>query len=349
MPKRPCTNRAEWRVVRGQAPKRLSPHYRLECDYGTSLTSIYKEGDAVFLCEEHSTALSQSDGGPIAGVRVMSSQSPTPLSSQMSFSIEDCPPPATLGRRPLANEEVQIGENAQSAEVAAQTEITRRPAAIKVRDDAKAAAIRVSRREVIFGDSAKALVDEAIWNLEPGNLAAYRTALEQGKTAIEAAEAAGGQLAILHRRITDYAAKVAVLLSESKAILKASELVDCPLEKVMLGIIENSALGEAEKDATIGQLGDFQKWISSEHGQELSPLEAYQLAISVGDKANWGIGAYASEELKSAYRVVYKSLRSAVLSEVPAVSDIDKRLVNLYAAKCSLEAELSQKLCSVAT
>lgn len=347
MPKRPCTNRAQWRLVRGQASQRLSPHYQLDCDYGTSLTAIYKEGDAVFLCEAHSTTLSALDGVPIAGVRLMSTQLPDADTLQTNDKEEGGLPALTPTDAPSLDGESKIAEATQAADVLAQADISK-PSAINVRSNARLTVARGSVRDVTFGDCAKALVSEAIWNLEPGNLAAYRTALQQGRSVTEAAEAAGGQLAIVHRKIMEYTVKLDAILAESEVTLNASEIVDCPLEKAMLEIIENAKLDEAAKDAAIGQLGEFQKWISSEHGRQIGPREAHQLACSVGDRANWGIRSRSVEELKPAYSIVYKSLRQAVLSAVPASRDVAERLANLYAAKCTLETELSQKAYSVA-
>jgi hypothetical protein len=56
VPKRPCTNRAEWRLLPGKAAQRLSAHYQLGCDYGTPLITIFKASDGnepIYLCEGH--------------------------------------------------------------------------------------------------------------------------------------------------------------------------------------------------------------------------------------------------------------------------------------------------------
>jgi len=348
VPKRPCTNRATWRVVRGQPQKRLSDHYKLECDYGTSLTGVYKEGDAVFLCEAHAHALNQSDVGSIAGVRAISTQSPDAKISHTTFKQGESPFPASLEAASPFHDESKITDESRTADVRAQPDIPANLPVVKPRTDVKISVARSLSRDVAFGDSAKALVDEAIWNLEPGNVAAYLTAIQDGKSALEAAQVAGGQLAIVHRRIREYTVKIDAILAESKATLSASEVIDRPLEKAMLEIIESGTLDEAEKDAAINQLGEFQEWISGKHGRAFSPLEAHQLARLIGDRANWGIGSCSVRELKPAYSVVYKSLRSAVLSAVPASREMQDRLANLCAAKCTLETELSQKLYSVA-
>jgi hypothetical protein len=57
--KKQCTNRAAWRVQPGKPPERLSPHYRLDCEYGSSLVLSWKnEGyEPVYVCEEHAKSL----------------------------------------------------------------------------------------------------------------------------------------------------------------------------------------------------------------------------------------------------------------------------------------------------
>ena len=297
----------------------------------------------MFLCEGHATALSQSDGGSIAGVRVISAQSPDAITSRTTFEQGELPFPVSPEAASTPYDESTIAETFRTVDVLTQADISAAPFVAKARTDAKVAVARGLVRDVTFGDCAKALVDEAIWNLELGNITAYRTAIQQGKSALEAAQAAGGQLAIVHRRIAEYTAKIDAILSESNAALSASEVVDCPLEKAMLEIIESGTLEEAEKDAAINELGEFQKWISGEHGQQLSLLEAHQLSRSVGDRANWGIGSCSVGKLKPTYVAVYKSLKTAIFSAVPAVQSVDERLTNLCAAKSELEFEPTQK------
>ena len=85
------------------------------------------------------------------------------------------------------------------------------------------------------------MVDEVIWNLAAGNSQVYRTALQQGKSATEAAQAAGGQVAVVHRKISDYTLKLEAVLAESKAVIDVAEAIDKPLEQAMLEIIGNGA------------------------------------------------------------------------------------------------------------
>jgi len=192
---------------------------------------------------------------------------------------------------------------------------------------------------VTYGNPAKALVDETIWNIEPGDYDAYRTALRQGKPAMEAAQAAGGQLAIVHRKIKEYAVKIEALLSASKATINANEVIHSVLERETLRIIGDNAMRDEEKDASVERLGGFQEWINRGLKGEMTPLEAHRIAIAIGDRANWGVAsASVSDELKRVYGVVYGSIRDAVRAAVPEVRDPEERLANLYAAKSDLEA-----------
>jgi hypothetical protein len=350
VPKRPCTNRAAWRLVRGQSAQHLSANYQLDCDYGTALLGIYKEGDAVFLCEAHATALNRLNGGSIAGVQVIGIQSPDANDSHESE--KQAQGLASTGESPHAavnGNGTRIRKGSRTTDVAARPAVFPVPPATRAGPDATRPAGRSSDRDPTFGNCAKGLVDESIWNLAPGNFGAYRSALQQGRSAAQAAEAAGGQLEIVHCKIKEYILKIETILSESKATVGASDVIEKPLEEAMLGIIDDGALNEAEKDAAIEHLGRFQERLSNELGRQLSPLEAFRLAQSIGNSANWGIARCAVEELKPAYGAVFRSLKTAILSTVPGAQPLDERLINLCAARCSLEIELNEKFYSVAT
>jgi hypothetical protein len=177
-----------------------------------------------------------------------------------------------------------------------------------------------------------------------GDLDAYKAALEQGRNAEEAAESAGGQFAIVHRKITEYTLKIETVLSESKATINVRNVIDMPFEKAVLEIITDISMSEKEKDRAIDYLGAFQEQINRGLDQETTPLQAHRIARAVGDRANWGTGACLSEELKPALRVVYSSVRNAIRVAVPEARDLDERLTNLYAAKSELENVANEKV-----
>lgn len=194
-------------------------------------------------------------------------------------------------------------------------------------------------RDLAYGDPAKALVDETIWNLAPGDYQAYKTALREGKSPLEAAQAAGGQLAVVHRKIQEYAAKLEALLSASQAAIRVDDTIRSVLDREILKIIGNDSMAEAEKDATVAHLGEFQEWMNRRLRREAAPLEAHRVASAIAERASWGVAACRiSTELRPVYREVYRSLREAVRAAVPDARELEDRLANLCAARSDLEA-----------
>src|SRR4029077_3278865 len=165
----------------------------------------------------------------------------------------------------------------------------------KAKRKAAEASTRARVRDLTFGNSAKAMVDEAIWNLAKGDYAVYRTALQQGKTPSEAAQAAGGQLAVIHQKIRDYALKLDAVLTESKTTISAVETIDKPLEKAVLEIIGNGAMSDSEKDAGIQQLGAVQESVKQGLPGDMTPLQANQIMLAIGERLNWGGSSQVSE------------------------------------------------------
>lgn len=399
--KRTCANRAQWRLVRGQGAKRLSQHYLLECDFGTSILTIYNEGDPVFLCERHLSAITPRDSS-IAGVR--SVETKDELSHAATASATAKPVQLTLlPADPVASEPDAVGlsiaaEAANLGEAIAQAKVAEAPtdgvgapsaaappgglasapaaaavtgisvppqteqsgqvaladsiAASKLPAPKSAFAGRnvtvaprreaapVSRtpaRDLTYGNAAKALVDETIWNMATGDMDAYRTAVSLGKTEMEAAQAAGGQIAVVHRKIADYTSKIEPMLSASQASISVSFAIDKPLEQTTLEIIATDSMSEAEKDAAVARLGALQEQIKSGLQRDIAPLEAYRIAREIGDRCDWGCDSALPEEVKNACRAVYTRLRDALRAFVPEARELDERLANLYAAKADLE------------
>lgn len=324
MEKRQCTLRAEWRLLRGYPAQRLGAHYQLGCDYGTSLIAVYKEGEPVFLCASHATAIEPPKDSSVAGVRLIETQPP-----DRNNALTDDQP-----NRPLETDAAK-----QTAQVPAERSL----AATKIGPET-APSSRRPVPDLTFGDYAKALVDEAIWNMPAGDYEVYRAALQEGKPATEAAQCAGGQLAIVHRKISEYTLKIEGVLCESKATIDVCEAIDKPLEHAMLEIIGNAAMSEAEKDRAIDDLGAFQEQAKRGLNREITPPEAHRIARAIGDRANWGTGACGSEELKPAFRAVYTSVRNAVRVAVPEANELEERLANLCAAKADLDNVAAAKV-----
>ena len=321
MPKRVCTQRAEWRLVPGKTAQRLAAHYQLECDYGTPVVTIFKESDGndpVYLCESHVTAVARPVKGAGDRSRETSKDSGLPESPTANNPEGRTERTKVAAAKPEAPAVVNGG-------IAGNLAGAKKDPPVKVRD-----------RDLTYGDSAKAQVDEAIWNLPTGDYELYRTAVENGKPAKEAAEAAGGQLAIIHRKLFEYTARIEALLSESTAKIKV-EVIHKPLEQATLDIIGNDGISEAKKDAAIDHLGALQESLNRGLSGEITPSQAHRITRVIGERANWGLSADLPEELKPAYGAVYSNLRGAISTAVPDATTLFDRLANLYVLKAELE------------
>ena len=209
-------------------------------------------------------------------------------------------------------------------------------------------------RDTMFGDAAKALVDEAIWNMAAGDADAYRAALEKGKSPAEAAFEAGGQIAVLHRKIGEYSSKLTAVLAKLSARVSIETAIDKPLEQAMLEVINDPARGEAEKDAAIQRLGEIQEWAKRNLSQgglrrDVTPMEAWEILRGIGERMNWGAQNEIAEELRPIYRTLYSSLREALRGAVPLARNLQDRLANLHAAESEVESTLVPKATALAT
>jgi hypothetical protein len=211
----------------------------------------------------------------------------------------------------------------------------------KVAPVANDPSIRSRVRDLTFGDSAKAMVDEAIWNLEPGDYDVYRNALQQGKSPEEAGRAAGGQLAVIHRKINEYTLKLQAILSESKGTINIEQIVDKPLENGMLEIISNGKIGEVEKDALVQQLGTIQEWVKQGQKGNINALQANRILLAIGDRVKWGRTTAVSHDIKAVYQTLYGELKTAIRAAAPEAQNLQDRLTNLYAAKSDLDHAIS--------
>ena len=243
-----------------------------------------------------------------------------------------------------SDDPIKIEDRIQIREVAstepkdsAPSEVARGLADTKVGRAKTEPSVRSPVRDLTYGNSAKAMVDEAIWNMAIGNYQAYRAALQQGKSATEAAQAAGGQLAVVHRKISDYTVSLEAVLSESKATIDAGDAIDKPLEQAVFEIISNGAMSDLEKDAAIQQLGALQEWVKHGLQEDITPFQVNRIILAIGDRLNWGGTADVSEELKPAYRALFGSLKTAICTAAPEALNLHDRLTNLYAVKSDLE------------
>lgn len=377
--KRVCTSRAEWRLQPGKPAEPLSPHYRLDCDYGTGVITCWEEGgsEPIYVCESHAKQLGRPRRQQVTDIRIVTPESepgdnagaqvedetPVPAQEAAATGVE-----STAAAVPVAQPEVVAStthrtSDAIGVETQASAQTPQEPAASapppaaaaptpKIVDtpeparrlpDTKIAraiestvASRSTARDFTFGNPAKAIVDEAIWNMPAGNLQAYKAAIQQGKSAGEAAEAAGGQLAMVHRKIGDYTSKLENFLAASRVKISVPDLMDKPLEQGVSEII-SCTMPDSEKDAAIQQLGKLQEWVKDGVEETISPLQASRLMLAIAERVNWGRALDVPRESAAAYRTLYGNLKNAVRSAAPEVQNLHERLTNLYAAKSDLE------------
>ena len=314
----------------GRPSVRLSEHYKLDCDYGTQMMALYKIGDgsdAIYLCGNHIGEIqARPSSQGLADVRLVAGEANSEEANTTETSVADNPPVAKV--EPPSPKPAPVPAKPQNTIRLAR--LTERPG-------------RIPARDLIYGNAAKALVDEAIWNMAPGDFALYKTAQQQGRSVIEAALAAGGQLAVVHRKISEYSIKLESILFESKAKINREDVIGKAFEQAITEIIANTALADAEKDAAIAHIGSLQESINRGLEREITPFQAYRVAAMLGERVNWGTGASVSEELKAAYRTVYSSARNALRSSAPHIQILEERLTNLHAAKADLELSIAAK------
>jgi hypothetical protein len=275
--------------------------------------------EPIYVCESHAKQLGPSRG-PFSDVRILTTQS-NPRDN--SIKTED---------------QTQIqGFAAEEPNDSLSSEASHSPADAKVGRGITDPSVSSSARDLTYGNSAKAMVDEAIWNMAAGDFQAYRTALQQGKSATEAAQVAGGQLAVVHRKISDYTVKLEAVLSVSKARINVVEAIDKPLEHAALEIISNGTMSDSEKDVAIEQLGALQEWAKHGLQGDITPLQANQIILAIGDRQNWGGTADRTDEFKPVCRALFSSLKTAIVTAVPEAQNLHDRLTNLYAVKSDLE------------
>jgi hypothetical protein len=367
VPKRNCANRAEWRLQTGKPAEGLSANYRLECDYGTPVIDSWEKGgtEPIYVCESHAKELgpSREHGQEARVINAKSEQSDKPVEHKVRSQTKDVaiakPKRSAFWQAPRSVEEPKAGRIAPEASTktrvrdltfgnsakAMKPNGSALPEAPRSLEEPKAgriapeASTKTRVRDLTFGNSAKAMVDEAIWNLAKGDHEAYRTALQQGKAAGEAAQAAGGQLAVIHQKIRDYTLKLEAVLAESKATINAAETIDKPLEQAVLEIIGNGAMSDSEKDASIQQLGSVQEQVKQGLQSDVTPLQANQMMLAIGERLNWGGNTEVAEICKPVCRTLYVNLKTAILAAAPDAKNLVDRVTNLYAAKSEVNPE----------
>lgn len=125
-------------------------------------------------------------------------------------------------------------------------------------------------------------MDEDIAHVSTGNLEAYKDALRAGKTPAEAAQAGGGRFKAISQRIEELAPRLEKTLAQSPARIPVADAIDAPLHEEVVGIINNRAMTDAEKDSALTQLGSLQKSLKEGLGKDVSPLELNKIKQQIG-------------------------------------------------------------------
>jgi hypothetical protein len=345
-----CTSRAEWRLRTGKTAEALSPHYRLDCDYGTPVIVCWEQGGAepIYVCDTHAKQLGNSrEHGPDARVITVESENgkkpikqkaPAQTPEVAAAAKQEAPTrtseaAAAKPEAPTQTLDVAVVKPKRSASPKPASSVSE----TKVVRTKAGPTVRTPVRDVTYGNSAKAMVDEVIWNMATGDIQVYKTALQQGKSASEAAQAAGGQLAVIHQKIGEYALKLEAILTEAKVTINAGEAIDKPLEQAVLETISDGAMSDTEKDAAVQQLGAIQAWVKQGLKGDMTPLEAHRILLAIGERVNWGGATGVPENFKPVYRALFRSLKSAIQAAVPEAQNLQDRLTNLSAAKAEME------------
>jgi hypothetical protein len=166
--KDPCTNRAEWRVLRGKGAVQLSSYYHLGCDYGSQMMVSWENGGIapIYLCESHAEQF-RRPGKNSETVRAMT-------------------PQPTGGKLPAEQPKSSIPSGAPADAQAG-----------RGKEYAEAASAPVP--EVPPGNSAKVLADKGARNVARENFETYATVVQRSKPTMAATEEKQAEAADLER------------------------------------------------------------------------------------------------------------------------------------------------------
>ena len=120
-------------------------------------------------------------------------------------------------------------------------------------------------------------------------------------------------------------------VSQSETTISVVDTIDSPLEQSALEVIGNQAITEAQKDATVQQLGALQASLKQDVGQEITLLQAHRIKQTVGNYLSGDLSL--ADEAKPGYRAVYDRLESAIHTAVPKAKRLEERLANLHNMK----------------
>ena len=246
---------------------------------------------------------------------------------------------AATGQNPL--ETPQLKETGQNAALAGGSELAL--GALPLLGGAKLgrgminASVGATARDVIYGNPAKALLNEGIKTPVTGDIELFKQAMRSGASPSDALVAAGGRAGAISQRINQLAPQLDAALQGSNSTISTAQTIDRPLNDAAAAIINNRAMTETEKDAAINQIGALQKALKENLPANITSLQANQIKQAIGDRVNWGGNIAVGDEIKPAYRAVYGALKNAVNKAVPETAGINERLTDLLAAQSDVK------------
>lgn len=311
--KKECAKRAAWRVAPGKPPERLSPHYRLDCEFGSLLMQSWKnEGyEPIYVCEEHARQFGE---------------------------ISEPPPPAR--KTPAPKPRVAPAKKPAAAPRPAQ--LPRSPEVSAPEPPPVAAVAPISTSPAVAVPTLPELLNvesfPAIRTEQPAKISSPTASPRSAPSSPRASKQAGAfadRCDMVNRMIYELTTQLEIHLSEAEAAMSVAEFIDVPLEMAMQEIISRSTIPDAEKDAAVQRLGTLQE--SLKHGLpvEIRPLKAYRLKQIVKHCLTNDVNM--TEAARPGYLAVHDSLESAIYASASKAKHLEERLANLQGMKAELD------------
>jgi hypothetical protein len=203
--------------------------------------------------------------------------------------------------------------------------------------------VMATPRDVVYGNPAKALLDERIANPATGDLEKFKDAIRSGATLQGAADAAGGRIAAISGKINQLGPQLRSILASSPARIPASTVTD-PIDAGIQAISRNRGVTAQDAQAAIAELQAMKQaalkvpTVPGASATAWAPLEANTVKQEIGGNINWEGRERVGELVDPVRKQVYSALRDAVNAADPTgkVAALNERLTNLYAAQADV-------------
>jgi len=201
--------------------------------------------------------------------------------------------------------------------------------------------VMAAPRDVIYGNPAKALLDENIATLGTGDLEKFKDAVRSGSTLQGAADAAGGRIAAVSDRINQIAPQLRATLAASTTKIPVSVVTD-PIDNGIQQIMASRGVTAQEAQTAIGELNAIKQAalkIPSAPGATATswaPLEANTVKQEIGADIDWAGRERIGQLVDPVRKQVYGGLRDAVNQAAPGAANLNERLTNLLAAQTDI-------------